>query len=152
MDKFIEIIGQYQPRFGGDIALNLQLDRVNYWLDVGAEPSDTVRSLLRRGGVLKTRHEARLGEKLKSAAVAVPSDAEPRGLTVLHAEPKRRRDDLVIVGRVRRAHGVRGALAVESLIDYAGCDLRVRRCHLCGRPPWQRPATMVSCTLSMGDQ
>ena len=25
--------------------------------------------------------------------------------------------ELVIVGRVRRAHGVRGALAVESLID-----------------------------------
>ena len=28
--KFIEIIGQYQPRFGGDNALNLQVDRVNH--------------------------------------------------------------------------------------------------------------------------
>ncbi len=75
--KFIEIIGQYQPRFGGENALNLQLDRVEYWLNVGAEPTDTVRSLLRRGGVLKARHEARLATKLKAAAVAVPSDSPP---------------------------------------------------------------------------
>src|SRR4051812_5344757 len=76
--KFIEIIGQYQPRFGGDNALNLQLDRVEYWMNVGAEPTDTVRSLLRRAGVLKARHEARLSEKLKAAAVAVPSDSAPK--------------------------------------------------------------------------
>jgi small subunit ribosomal protein S16 len=46
--RFIEIIGQYQPRFSGDVAINLQIDRVNHWLDVGALPTDTVRSLLRR--------------------------------------------------------------------------------------------------------
>lgn len=76
--RFLEIIGQYQPRFGGENAINLQLDRVNYWMDVGAEPSDTVRSLLRRAGVLKTRHESRLAEKLKGQAVALPSDSEPQ--------------------------------------------------------------------------
>jgi small subunit ribosomal protein S16 len=42
---------------------------VNYWLDNGAQPSDTVRSLLRRAGVLKTRHETRLASKLQSKAV-----------------------------------------------------------------------------------
>jgi small subunit ribosomal protein S16 len=51
---------------------------VNYWLDVGAQPSDTVRSLLRRAGLLKERHEARLGRKLQAAAVALPErPAEP---------------------------------------------------------------------------
>jgi small subunit ribosomal protein S16 len=44
---------------------------VNYWLDNGAQPSDTVRSLLRRAGVLKERHETRLARKLQSAAVPV---------------------------------------------------------------------------------
>ena len=34
-------------------------------------PSDTVRSLLRRGGVFKARHEARLAKKLSGAAVPV---------------------------------------------------------------------------------
>ncbi len=61
--RFIEIIGQYQPRFGGDSAINLQVERVNYWLNVGAQPTDTVRALLRRAGVLKERHEARLEAK-----------------------------------------------------------------------------------------
>jgi small subunit ribosomal protein S16 len=66
--KFIEIIGQYAPR-QSDQALNVNVERANHWLDVGAQPSDTVRSLLRKAGVLKARHEARLGSKLKSAAV-----------------------------------------------------------------------------------
>ncbi len=74
--RFIEIIGQYQPRFSGDTAINLQVDRVNYWLNVGAQPTDTVRALLRRAGVLKERHEARLTAKgvvIKPKAGSVPA-------------------------------------------------------------------------------
>ena len=68
--RFIEIIGQYAPR-QGETALNLKADRVNHWLDNGAQPTDTVRSLLRKAGILKSRHEARLADKLKGQAVAV---------------------------------------------------------------------------------
>ena len=73
--RFIEVIGRYNPRqdAGG---LEVKNDRANYWLDVGASPSDTVRSLLRRAGVLKARHETRVGKKLQSSAVPV---AEPGG-------------------------------------------------------------------------
>ena len=79
--RFIEIVGQYAPR-QGTAALNLKTDRVQYWLDNGAQPSDTVRSLLRRAGVLKARHEARLAGSLKSAAVPLPESAEhPSGET-----------------------------------------------------------------------
>jgi small subunit ribosomal protein S16 len=74
--KFIEVVGQYAPR-QGDQALNLKSDRVNYWLDSGAQPTDTVRSLLRKAGVLKTRHEARLGRKLTAAAVPLAERSEP---------------------------------------------------------------------------
>ena len=66
--KFIEVIGQYAPR-QGEQALNLKNDRVNYWLDSGAQPTDTVRSLLRKAGVLKQRHETRLASKLQAKAV-----------------------------------------------------------------------------------
>ena len=57
---------------------------MNYWLDVGAQPTDTVRSLLRKAGVLKARHEARLAAKLGAAAVPLserraPADAEAAG-------------------------------------------------------------------------
>jgi len=72
--KFIEILGQYAPLQGKD-AIALRTDRTNYWLDTGAQPSDTVRSLLRRAGVHKARHEARLGAKLTAAAVPLAESA-----------------------------------------------------------------------------
>ena len=73
--KFIEVVGQYAPR-QGDQAINLKNDRVNYWLDSGAQPTDTVRSLLRKAGVLKSRHEARLGRKLTAVAVPLAEKSE----------------------------------------------------------------------------
>ncbi len=66
--KFVEIIGQYAPRLT-EGQLQLNEERANYWLGVGAQPTDTVRSLLRKAGVLKRRHESRLGIQLKAAAV-----------------------------------------------------------------------------------
>ena len=74
--RFIEVVGQYAPRQGAQ-ALNLRNDRVNYWLDNGAQPTDTVRSLLRKAGVLKSRHEQRVGRKL--TATAVPLSETPAG-------------------------------------------------------------------------
>lgn len=79
--RFIEIIGQYQPRFSGPTALNLDVERVNHWLDVGALPTDTVRSLLRRAGILKARHEARIG--YTGTAGAAPELAPPPGAPVV---------------------------------------------------------------------
>ena len=76
--RFIEIIGQYAPR-QGENALNLETERVNYWLDNGALRSDTVRSLLRRAGILKARHEQRIGRTLKSRAVPLSEEAGEGG-------------------------------------------------------------------------
>jgi small subunit ribosomal protein S16 len=69
--KFIEIIGQYAPR-QSEGGLKVDEERANYWLGVGAQPSDTVRSLLRRAGVLRRRHETRLGRELSATAVPLP--------------------------------------------------------------------------------
>lgn len=65
--RFIEIIGQYAPR--QEKSLTVDTARANHWLDAGAQPSDTVRSLLRRAGVLKARHEVRIGKSRAAAAV-----------------------------------------------------------------------------------
>jgi small subunit ribosomal protein S16 len=73
--RFIEVIGQYQPR-AKDGGITLKQDRANHWLDVGALPTDTVRSLLRRAGILKTRHEARVAKKRAGAAVALEPSGE----------------------------------------------------------------------------
>ncbi len=56
--RFIEILGFYQPV---NVETKVQLDdeRALEWLKVGAQPSDTVRALFRRAGILKKFHEAR---------------------------------------------------------------------------------------------
>ena len=45
--KFIEEIGTYQPLKKSD-NVNMKLDRAEYWLSKGAQPSDTVRSFIKR--------------------------------------------------------------------------------------------------------
>ena len=46
--RVIEELGWYDPVAADDRQLSFKLDRVNYWLSVGAQPSKTVASLLRR--------------------------------------------------------------------------------------------------------
>ncbi len=45
--KSIEEIGTYQPLKKGD-NYTLNLDRANYWVSKGAQPSDTVASFIRK--------------------------------------------------------------------------------------------------------
>jgi small subunit ribosomal protein S16 len=45
--KCIEEIGTYQPLKKGD-NVTLKLERAQYWLSKGAQPSDTVASFLRK--------------------------------------------------------------------------------------------------------
>ena len=45
--KFIEIVGTYDPKKRGHNS-TLKLDRVDYWISKGAQPSDTVRSLIKK--------------------------------------------------------------------------------------------------------
>lgn len=43
--KFIEIIGTYDPKKAGE-NYSLKLDRADYWVGVGARPSQTVASII----------------------------------------------------------------------------------------------------------
>ena len=45
--KFIEMIGNYDPKKTG-LNANLDLARADYWISKGAQPSETVRSLIRK--------------------------------------------------------------------------------------------------------
>jgi small subunit ribosomal protein S16 len=47
--KFIEEIGTYQPlQKGNNFTLNLE--RAKYWVDKGAQPSETVASMIKKAG------------------------------------------------------------------------------------------------------
>jgi|SRR5690606_12634110 len=48
--KFIEYIGHYSPITK---KIEIKNDRAEYWLSVGAQPTDTVRALLIKQGVIK---------------------------------------------------------------------------------------------------
>ncbi|MFZ1519348.1 MAG: 30S ribosomal protein S16 [Ignavibacteriaceae bacterium] len=48
--KFLEAVGIYNP-LTKPHTIDLKEDRVNYWLDNGAQPTDTVKSLLSQKGI-----------------------------------------------------------------------------------------------------
>ena len=73
--RFIETIGHYNPR-QAEGGLQVDSARADYWLGVGAQPSDTVRSLLRKAGVLKLRQERRAGARRIGSAVPVSEAAD----------------------------------------------------------------------------
>jgi len=45
--RFLETLGTYNPNLDPP-AVDLKADRINHWLSVGAQPSDTVRNLLKK--------------------------------------------------------------------------------------------------------
>src|SRR5260370_29035733 len=84
--KFIEIVGTYDPKTAGQNS-TLKLDRIEHWISKGAQPSDTVRSLIK-----KTKNPEAAAKKAAAAAAkkavpapthapapAVPTAAEPSG-------------------------------------------------------------------------
>lgn len=55
----IERVGFYNPIAAGqEVPLQLDLDRVNYWVGQGAGMTDTVRSLVKRAGKAKPAEAA----------------------------------------------------------------------------------------------
>lgn len=53
--RFIERIGSYNPNTN-PATISLNFERALYWLNVGAIPTDTVRNILSREGVMLMKH------------------------------------------------------------------------------------------------
>ena len=50
----IEVLGHYDPLVAEkDKQVALNRDRVQYWLGVGAQPTETVANMLKRAGIRK---------------------------------------------------------------------------------------------------
>ncbi len=64
--RFIEIIGYYQPLYDPP-QIEVDVEKAVSWLLKGAIPSDTVRSIFRKAGVLKKFHEARAPKNRQTA-------------------------------------------------------------------------------------
>ena len=59
--RFLEVVGWYDPKRTG-MNFELKLDRIEYWKNHGAQISDTVKSLMKKG---------------RAAALAVPVAPAP---------------------------------------------------------------------------
>jgi small subunit ribosomal protein S16 len=72
--RFIETLGWYDPKQEGN-NFSLNLDRVNYWLSQGAQPSDTVRSLVKKADALPAE-KAVTGTVTEEEVPAAAAEAE----------------------------------------------------------------------------
>ncbi len=68
--RVIEELGWFDPIAPDDRQLSINIERVDHWLSVGAQPSQTVATLLRRVGC-----DPKSGKKLDTAATGEPSSA-----------------------------------------------------------------------------
>ena len=56
--RFIEIVGFYNPRTN-PAEIKIDEEKALKWLAAGAQPSDTVRSILSKQGIMKKFHESK---------------------------------------------------------------------------------------------
>ena len=79
--KFIEIIGTYDPKKPGHNS-TLKLDRAEYWISKGAQPSDTVRSLIK-----KNKNPEAAAKKAAATAAKKAAAAEKKAAAAPKAAP-----------------------------------------------------------------
>jgi small subunit ribosomal protein S16 len=60
--QYLDNIGYYDPKTD-PFTLQLDTDKAIQWLSQGAQPSETVNSLLRRAGILEKWHNMRFIKK-----------------------------------------------------------------------------------------
>jgi small subunit ribosomal protein S16 len=87
----IEELGTYDPRVHEtDARALLKADRIDYWLSVGAQPSDNVRVLIKKYGTNGTHAAAQKAALEKIAAPKVVPDA---GAPVSQPRAKKSKED-----------------------------------------------------------
>ena len=97
--RFTEKIGSYNPNTN-PATVDLNFDRALYWVEVGAQPTDTVRTILSREGVYLMKHLKGGVKKgaFDEAAAQKKCDAwkadKQKGLEKVAAEVKKEKADL----------------------------------------------------------
>jgi small subunit ribosomal protein S16 len=68
--KFLEVVGTYQPT-AKPHAVTIKKDRIVYWMQTGAQPTSTVRSLIQKTGLLYELRLKKLGRSDAEIAEAM---------------------------------------------------------------------------------
>ncbi|MEA3308625.1 MAG: 30S ribosomal protein S16 [Chloroflexota bacterium] len=87
--KFVEVVGSYNPRTDPE-TVQLKKERVLYWLQVGAQPTDSVARILGTHGVMALFERLRAGESLEAVltepAIEVVEEEAVAEVEVVEAE------------------------------------------------------------------
>ena len=124
--KFLEAIGIYNP-LTDPLTLEIKEDRAMYWLNVGAQPTDTVKSLLSRKGIIlkkelqsrglseeKIREEMDNWAKIREAKVNTRSSRKKRKS---EADSQEKAGKEVIENVEAGTAEVKGAASVKETTD-----------------------------------
>ena len=124
--RFVERVGYYNPIASGqEVRLEVNLERIDYWISKGAQPSDRVLNLLKQNKETPEQTEKRLAVKeakrvKKLALKAAAKQADPKilepimKLTVI--TPEENMGD--VIGDLNRRRG-----QVEGMDDKGGAKV-----------------------------
>lgn len=90
--RIIEDLGRYDP-VGAENKVNLKTERVIHWLKTGAQPTDTVRSILKKEGILYRIHLMGWGKSAEEieATLAAWQASKTKGNVVSSVQAKKDR-------------------------------------------------------------
>ena len=106
--KFIERLGSYNPNTN-PATVQLNFERALYWLNVGAQPTDTARNILSNEGVLLMKH---LQGGVKKGAF--DEAAAQRKFDAWKAE-KDKKNGKIVEGEARKKAEVEKALHAQEV-------------------------------------
>jgi small subunit ribosomal protein S16 len=132
--RYIEDIGRYYP-LREPAEVRLDEERALYWLDNGAQPSDTVRSILYRRGLMLQNHLIQKGtspdeieekvtefrERMAQKGEDIKMAVRPRGEDALEKE-RERAEDLDEEARLRAQATPLSVVQEEEAADAADAE------------------------------
>ena len=92
--KFLEAIGLYNP-LTDPHTIDIKEDRALYWLNVGAQPTDTVKSLLTQKGIILKKELKSKGFSEEKIQEEIESWQKLREAKTKSREKKKTKDEVV---------------------------------------------------------
>jgi small subunit ribosomal protein S16 len=101
--RVLEELGTYDPRVPEtDARALLKVERIDYWLGVGAQPSDKVAVLIQKYGSKGTHRDA---QKAALEKLAQPKTVPHPGAPASQPKPKQQKDQTAPAANAEEAEG-----------------------------------------------
>ena len=125
--KFTEKIGTYNPNTN-PATVDLKFDRALYWVEVGAQPTDTVRNILSKEGVYMMKHlrggvkKGAVDEAAAQARFEAWKNDKQKGLEAFEAKKAEKKVNEEIAKKVAEKKAAEAAAKAEAEAAQAPAD------------------------------